>query len=134
MKALEVNGGIYQAASTFTIQTVVGASNIVGDKMGWTIDDLQAALAKMPEGASAFGNMTRENILYYICMMNQNDYVDWITGKCDFNNESFIKLLEFVKSFPAEINYDDDTGICQRVQADHGRQSDAFLHIRRRFR
>lgn len=109
MKALEVNGGIYQAASTFTIQTVVGASNIVGDKMGWTIDDLQAALAKMPEGASAFGNMTRENILYYICMMNQNDYVDWITGKCDFNNESFIKLLEFVKSFPAEINYDDDT-------------------------
>ena len=108
MKALEVNGGVYQAASTFSVTTVVGASGIVGDKMGWTIDELQAALAKMPEGATAFGNMTREDILYYVCMMNQGNYVDWITGECDFNNEEFIKLLEFVKTFPAEINYGED--------------------------
>ena len=108
MKALEVNGGIYQAASSFTVTTVVGASNIVGDKMGWTIDDMKAALAKMPEGATAFSNVPRDDILYYFCRMNQNSYVGWITGECNFNNEEFIKFLEFIKTFPAEINYGED--------------------------
>ncbi len=121
LKALEINGGIYQAASTFSVTTVIGATNIVGDKMGWTIDELQAALKKMPEGAAAFGNTTRENMLYYICMMNQNDYVDWSTGECDFNNEEFIKLLDFVKTFPAEINYDDDNYVSEYKQIMDGK-------------
>lgn len=108
LRALEVNGGIYQAASCFSIETVIGAEKIVGDKMGWTVSDLKEALTKMPEGAIAFCDTTRDNLLYYICSMNQSNYVDWETGKCDFNNEEFIQLLEFVKTFPAEINYDDN--------------------------
>ncbi len=121
LKALEVDGGIYQAASSFTVTSVVGASNIVGEEMGWTVDELQAALANMPEGATAFSNMTRESILSYICMMNQNHYVDWITGECDFNNEEFVKLLEFVKTFPVEINYDEDEYVDEYTQIMEGK-------------
>lgn len=129
LKALEIDGGIYQAASSFNISTVIGATNIVGDKMGWTIDDLQAALQKMPEGATAFGNMTRESMLYYICMMNQNNYVDWTTGECDFNNEEFIKLLEFVKTFPEKIEYDEDTYVDDYTQIMNGQVMLANLSL-----
>ncbi len=120
-KALEVNGGIYQAAASFSISTVIGATDIVGDQMGWTVDELQAALQKMPEGAVAFANATRDDMLYYVSMMNQNNYVDWTTGECDFNNEEFIKLLEFVKTFPAEINYDEETYVSEYRQIMDGK-------------
>ena len=54
-KAAEQDGKLYQVFSTFSIQTVVGATKVVGDRMSWTLDDLQAALATMPEGCTIFG-------------------------------------------------------------------------------
>ncbi len=108
-KAMEINGGLYQLSSNFNITTVVGAPSVVGDKMGWTIDDLMAAWAKMPEGSMPFSYVDRNSMLYYICMFNMNDYVDWSTGKCSFDSDSFIKLLEFANKFPETIDWSSDS-------------------------
>ena len=35
--------------------------------------------------------------------MTGNQYIDWESGKCSFNSESFISLLEFVKEFPEQL-------------------------------
>lgn len=106
--ALSYNGGIYQAASTFYATTVVGPASVVGDEPGWTMAELQAALQNCPPGTQAFANMTRESMLRMFCMMNQENYVNWATGECSFDNEEFVRMLEFVNTFPVEINYDDE--------------------------
>ena len=37
----------------------------------------------------------------------ENDFIDAKNGKCDFNNENFVAMLEYAKSLPEEINYDE---------------------------
>ena len=112
-RALEVNGGLYQAISSFSISTVIGAENVVGDKMGWTFDEFNQCIKNMPEGCSVFSkSMTRDSILYYFCQMGIDNYVDWSTGECRFDSDDFVNVLELAKSFPEtydwESEYDGD--------------------------
>ena len=105
-KAAEQDGKLYQVFSTFSIQTVVGATKVVGDRMSWTLDDLQAALATMPEGCTIFGEGdTKAGMLSYVLAQNMDAFVDWSTGQCSFDSEDFISLLEFCNSFPLEYDW-----------------------------
>ena len=105
-KAAEQDGKLYQVFSTFSIQTVVGATKVVGDRMSWTLDDLQAALATMPEGCTIFGEGdTKAGMLSNVLAQNMDAFVDWSTGQCSFDSEDFISLLEFCNSFPRVYDY-----------------------------
>ena len=105
-KAAEQDGKLYQIFSTFSVRTVVGATKVVGDRMSWTLDDLQAALATMPEGCTIFGEGdTKAGMLSTVLALNMDGFVDWTTGKCSFDSEGFISLLEFCNSFPLEYDW-----------------------------
>lgn len=105
-KAAELDGKLYQVFSTFSIQTVVGATKVVGDRMSWTLDDLQAALATMPEGCTIFGEGdTKAGMLSTVLAQNMDGFVDWSTGECSFNSPEFIAMLEFCNSFPLEYDW-----------------------------
>ena len=105
-KAAELDGKLYQIFSTFSIQTVVGATKVVGDRMSWTLDDLKAALATMPEGCTILGEGdTKAGMLSMVLSQNMDSFVDWATGQCSFDSETFISLLEFCNSFPLEYDW-----------------------------
>lgn len=105
--ALEVNGGLYDAAAGFGIITAVGATSVVGDKPGWTYDDYYAALATMPEGCEGFDFGYDKNNLLTICLaLDLDDYMDWSTGECHFDSENFVKLLEFANQGQKEFDYE----------------------------
>ena len=107
LKAAEQDGKLYQIFNMFDIRTVVGAASVVGDRTSWTLSDLQAALAAMPEGSTIFGESdTKENMLTNILSCNIDSFVDWSTGSCSFNGDSFKALLEFCNSFPAEYDWE----------------------------
>jgi len=107
LEADEVDGKLYEIFSTFTINTVIGPKNIVGDRMTWTLADLQEALAKMPEGCSIFGEEdTKEGMLNSVLNLNMENFVNWDTGECSFDSDNFKSLLEFCNSFADEFNYD----------------------------
>lgn len=107
LKALENDGKLYSTCSGFYIQTVLGASSVVGDTPGWTVQQFKAALASMPEGCTAFDQYTtRDTIMYYCLALDLDSFVDWNTGKCSFDSQSFVDMLEFVKSFPSEFDWD----------------------------
>ena len=95
-------------ASTFYIETLVGAAAVVGDEPYWTMKDLQTAMQNMPEGARAFSNsVTRSDLLQSLCRMTQSDYIDYENGKCHFDSDEFKSFLKFIASYPEEINWDD---------------------------
>lgn len=105
-RALEKEGKLYQIASSFGIFTVVGDKNRIGGEPGWTLDELNNVLSQMPEGTIPFAPYyTRDTMLETVLSMNMNEYVDWISGKCNYNSEDFVKLLEFVNGFPKEYDW-----------------------------
>ncbi len=107
LAALEVNGSLYSTASSFYLNSVIGASSVVGDEPGWTYDEFNAALASMPEGCEPFDRYTTRDTILQTCLnLDMDKYVDWTTGKCDFNNESFTELLEFAAQFPETFDWE----------------------------
>ncbi|MCR5664219.1 MAG: extracellular solute-binding protein [Oscillospiraceae bacterium] len=106
LKSMEVGGGLYQAAPSFMILSLMGASSVVGDTPGWTYDELNAALSRMPEGCTVLGPYAGRDEMLEICVYLEMDrLVDWETGFCRFDSEDFIKLLEFVNGFPQNVDY-----------------------------
>lgn len=107
-KAAEQDGKLYQVFSTFNIRTVAGAPSVVGDRMTWTLADLQAALATMPEGCQIFGQGdTKDGMLSNVLAQNLDSFVNWETGECSFDSDAFKALLEFCNAFPLEYNWED---------------------------
>lgn len=109
LKAAEQDGKLYQIFNSFVMYTLVGSRKVVGDDMGWTLDELKAAQETMPEGSSLFGNMgTKEGMLRNVLMMNLDHYVDWEKGECSFDSDGFKGMLEFCSTFPAEYVSSDE--------------------------
>lgn len=109
LKALEQNGHLYRTASGFQINTVVGATSVVGKGPGWTLAEFKKALASMPEGCQPFAeSTTRDQILDLMLHMNLGALVNWDTGKCSFDAPIFRDILEFAAQFPEEYTWEED--------------------------
>ena len=107
LTALESDGKLYRTASSFAIQTVLGAPGVVGDEPGWTLEEFNAALAKMPEGCTPFSeSTTRGDVLQGMITLELGDLVNWSTGECKFNSKTFTDILEFAAQFPESFDYE----------------------------
>lgn len=105
------NGKLYEAYSAFTMQTLVGLRSVVGDEADWSFKKLQEAFATLPEGASIVGDYySRTAALYMFLYSNMDKFVNWETGKCTFDSQDFIDLLETVKTFPADEDIKSNDG------------------------
>ena len=106
LEAMMIDGKLYRIASGFSIETVVGAAGVVGDKPGWTLEQYSAALAQMPEGCEPFNQgTTRDTILTKCISMEMNRLVDWSSGICAFDTPVFTEILTFAAQFPGEIDW-----------------------------
>lgn len=106
LAALEVGGKLCTTATTFWIQTLAGASKIVGNDPGWTFDELTAALKTMDEGCTVLDqNTTSGDILRKCVTLDIDNYIDWSTGECRFDSQEFIDLLNFAKLFPNSFDW-----------------------------
>ena len=130
--AAEQDGKLYQIFDAFSIATVTGSPSVVGDRTSWTLQDLQDALAKMPEGCAVFNEYnTKSNMLTLVMSMNLDSFLNWDTGECRFDSEEFKALLAFCDNFPLEYDwessqsgdYDEPTRIAE------GRQMLVTEHI-----
>ncbi|MBR2583753.1 MAG: extracellular solute-binding protein [Oscillospiraceae bacterium] len=107
LRALEVGGKLYSSVSNFSIWTLAGSSRVVGDKPGWSFDELRAALASMPEGCTVLDQFTTSgDILRTELTLDADYYIDWETGKVNFDSKEFIDLLHFAKLFPNAFDWD----------------------------
>ncbi len=107
--AYSVDGKLYYVVPNFEVYTMIAKKSLVGDRESWTIEDMKQVLAGMGEEASAFGiDITRETFVNMVLRYCGNQFMDVSTGKCNFNSDDFIALMEFAKTLPEEINREDD--------------------------
>lgn len=118
LKTYEIGGKLYGIMPQFYIITTMAKASNVGDVTGWTIDEM-LDFAESHEAANLFDYGSRGQILYYCVYNNIDEYIDWESGKCFFDSEDFVRVLEFAKKFPEEPNYEErDEGTSARLRSD----------------
>ncbi len=106
LDAVAFNGKLYQTVRNFYVNTIISPKSVVGDISGWTLAEMRQFQSRMPAESAIFRDMTKANALQMLLMYNGSDFIDWSTGKCSFNSQGFIDLLEYCNSFPTEIDWE----------------------------
>lgn len=104
-KACEINGGLYENITTFSIEAFMGKASIVGEIQGRTSDDFIDLAEKYPDKKFIDMPMSKSFIFEEFMRYGWQSFVDNETGKCNFNSEKFIRILEFCDTFPKEYDY-----------------------------
>lgn len=115
--AFEVEGKLCGITPQFYVTTAMAKASIVGNVDGWTLSEMLDFVEKQnPDNVFAYGN--RSQIFYYCIYNNIDEFIDWETGKCNFDGEDFIRTLEFAAKFPEEPDYDEEEGLSAKLRSD----------------
>lgn len=101
------DGKLISIPRTFSIATVAAKTSVVGECDRWTVEDVMKLAQQYPD-AELFEYTGRSEMMNLLLTFNQDQFIDWESGTCDFNSDSFKQMLEFVAGFPAEYNWDEE--------------------------
>lgn len=103
-KACEINGGLYQNITSFYLNALMGKSSIIGEMQGRSSDDFIDLAEKYPDKKFFDMPMSKYGIFKEFIQYGWQSFIDKNTGKCDFNGERFIRILEFCNTFPEKYD------------------------------
>ncbi len=101
LSAYTIDDTLVGIPQEFMIRTVVGDGARLNNKAGLTLEELLELGNRYPE-AKTFDGMTRDEVMQYLMMFNEDTFIDWNTGACHFDSERFQEVLEYVSRFPDE--------------------------------
>ncbi len=107
IESFTIDGTLVTIPYSFGLMTVLGKTEDVGDKMGWTLEEMIAFCEKHP-GAQLFDYASKASILNYCLCYNESAFIDWNSGECKFDTPEFKQLLEFVNKFPDDYDWEAD--------------------------
>ena len=88
----------------------------LGNNTGLTLDGLLTAAERNPD-ALPFGEITKEEMMQYLMMFNEDAFIDWDTGECHFDSETFKAILELVNRFPDSAgNEQEEDSLPSKIQ------------------
>lgn len=87
--------------ASFTLRTVVGNGARQEKQAGLTLEELFAADSH--PGVRTFDGLTKEEMMQYLMIFNEDTFIDWDTGTCHFDSEIFQAVLEYVNQFPDSL-------------------------------
>ena len=108
LKAFERDGKLYEIVPSFYIETIIGETELVGEKQSWDIDEfLEFCKNNAEEPVKVFGTLySGKSIISRLTCFGYGNFIDTVSGECHFDSDEFIKLLEFCKKLPAESDND----------------------------
>ena len=101
LKAAEINGGLYMIPKSVSINTLAGSINVVGDRCGWTLEEMTETFSSMPEGSTILRcDTTRQAVFFHLLAPLLDQFIDWETGNCSFDNQDFRDMVDFLNFIP----------------------------------
>ncbi len=95
LECASIGGKLYKISNSFSIKTAAANPAVVGNRTGWTLEEMLDIYRSMPEGSSLMGeNASGESILLFFLRMDMDRWVNWSTGECSFNTPAFKEILE----------------------------------------
>ncbi|MDD4096686.1 MAG: extracellular solute-binding protein [Oscillospiraceae bacterium] len=107
LSLFERDGKLCQIPMGFSLSAWVGPTRLIGDRSGWTIDELDNTLRDLPEGVLPFANTSRSIILSDLVSSSLNTLINDSGKTISFDTPEFCRLLEFAKTYGTkEIDWD----------------------------
>lgn len=94
VNALSFNGGLYRIAPSFMTISLYGRESQIDSADSWNFEELKQLLDSHSEIKQPFANLLQAQTLHYLCLLTMNQFIDESSGKCSFDSEDFINLLE----------------------------------------
>lgn len=89
----------------FSITTIMGRTSQLGNRTSWTIKDVMEFAAQYPD--SKLLNYSNKSSMLSTCLQYSSEaFIDYDAGKCNFESQDFLDILEFCNTFEAETDYD----------------------------
>ena len=134
LKAAEVDGGLYTVFEGFRLHTLTGAKAVVGDRTGWTVEDLLEAFETMPEGSVILETYedysVRQHLLSSFLYGFSDLFIDMESRQCHFDGELFRSILDLVKRVPDKCSWHPYyTSQEDRKNEYHNRQMDGIVML-----
>lgn len=102
LNSLEKNGKIYFLPAFFSVDALLGSTDVVGNREAWSFDEMEMVFNHMPEDSVFMTYETKEWFLKVFLKGLVDKFVDWENNSSDFESEDFVRLLEFSNRFPYE--------------------------------
>ncbi len=98
LNAMTIDGVLCSIPSNFNVSALAGRTSELGDREGWTVDELMDYLAQYPD-AQWLSYANPNLVLQYSLMFDIDSYINWETGECSFDTPEFKKVLELAASY-----------------------------------
>lgn len=105
LDAYTFDGTLVCIPTGFTISTIMGRTSQLGNRTSWTIKDIMEFAAQYPE-ARLFSYSSKASMLYTCLQYSSEAFIDYTNGKCNFETQEFLDILEFCNTFETETQWD----------------------------
>ncbi|MCL2254707.1 MAG: extracellular solute-binding protein, partial [Lachnospiraceae bacterium] len=100
LNAYSIDGKLYGMMPSFSIMALVGHESKLNEIERWTVSEMIEWSQRYPDSKlmQTTSSMFINNMIYSVF----NKFVDWDSGKCHFNSDDFIEILEYAAGFGEE--------------------------------
>lgn len=103
-KAYEVDGELYESVTGFYLNIIAAKNSFAGEMRGRTADDYIDLAEKYPDKKFVDMQWSKERAFGFFMGEGCKSFIDEETGKCDFDNEGFLRILRFCNTFPDRVD------------------------------
>ena len=116
VEALAGDDKIYVISPQFSIRSVAGRKEDLGDATNWNMQDVMSYFQGNDQEKILFPGDSRREVFGFLCMGSMGEFVNWADGTCSFDEGEFKELLTFADQFPDQRIYDEDYSVLQQFQ------------------
>jgi len=94
---------LYGLPLSFEVSGVIGNRELLGERDGWTLDEMLDYIRSLPEGVEYMEGLYQSGAP--AALLGPNGYtafIDFDTDTCSFTGETFTGFLEYLKTLPRE--------------------------------
>lgn len=114
--AYSVDGKLMYVVPSFTISTMAVRTSLVGDGNDWSMEKMAEVLEGMGPNAQLLNGLNRDTFLEKVMRYRGNDFIDREAGKCAFDSQEFIDIMEFAYALPEERRFAGETDEAYQLQ------------------
>jgi len=128
-KLCEDDGKLYKLGTSFSIQGLVGAKSVVGDRMGWTVDEFNEMANSLPDGVKPLANQTQTTLLTSSLYASMDAFVDNTKSEVTFDTPAFYQLLDYAKTYGTDDDIKDGEYVDEQTMLQNGELALASCYI-----